>query len=65
MADRESQLDRLEQKVDRLLEMIEEILTKGTGRKPGRITKELERHGEMLEAILEQVEGERENGGSD
>lgn len=55
-------LSQIERKLDRLLEMVEEILTKGTGRKPGRITKELERHGELLARIMEQLEGRNGEG---
>lgn len=59
----ERKVNRLIGSVDRILEIVEKILHEGTGRKPGRITKELERHGEMLDQIMAQLRRpERGNG---
>jgi hypothetical protein len=47
----EERLEAIERKLDRVLKVVEHILEHGTGRPPGRITEQLQEHGQILRRI--------------
>jgi hypothetical protein len=54
----DERLDAIERKLDRVLEVVERILKHGTGRPPGRITAELQEHGQILRRIEDLLSGD-------